>query len=67
MLKFAPNIYVMQYLTNTEQLQPEISSMALKYLHTGERKGDRGQGGDHLGSAGLTSQMECDKIWKIDH
>ncbi|KAM5262731.1 alpha-2-macroglobulin [Ctenodactylus gundi] len=32
---FAPNIYVLDYLNETEQLTPEIKSKAINYLNTG--------------------------------
>ena len=35
MLKFAPNIYVLQYLTNTNRLDPTIEAKALQFLKTG--------------------------------
>lgn len=36
MVLFAPNIYVLRYLNETEQLTPEIKSKAIGYLNTGE-------------------------------
>ncbi len=35
MIKFAPNIYVLDYLTNTNQLTTEIEDKALEYLRIG--------------------------------
>ncbi|XP_036765797.2 alpha-2-macroglobulin [Manis pentadactyla] len=35
MVLFAPNIYVLRYLNETEQLTPEIKSKAIGYLNTG--------------------------------
>ena len=35
MLKFAPNIYILQYLTKTNQLTKEIEERAKKYLISG--------------------------------
>ena len=36
MLKFAPNIYIMQYLTSTNQLTPEIENRAKEYMVSGK-------------------------------
>lgn len=36
MVLFAPNIYVLNYLNETQQLTPEIKSKAIGYLNTGE-------------------------------
>jgi len=35
MLRFAPNIYVLEYLTNTDQLTSTIHDKAIGFLHTG--------------------------------
>ena len=35
MAKLAPNIYIMDYLTNTNQVTKEIRKDALKYMSTG--------------------------------
>ena len=35
MLKFAPNIFVMQYLTATNQLNGEIKDKAVGFMKTG--------------------------------
>ena len=35
MLKFAPNIYVLEYLTNTEQLTGSVRDKAIGFLRTG--------------------------------
>ena len=35
MLKFAPNIYVLEYLTNTEQLTSSVRDKAVDFLRTG--------------------------------
>lgn len=37
MLLFAPNIYVLNYLNETQQLTPEIKSKALGYLTSDKR------------------------------
>lgn len=36
MVQFAPNIFILQYLKKTEQLDPEIEVMALYCLRTGK-------------------------------
>lgn len=36
MLRFASNIFILQYLESTEQLTPEIQSTAQTYLMRGE-------------------------------
>lgn len=36
MVLFAPNIYVLDYLKETQQLTPEVKSKAIGYLNTGE-------------------------------
>ena len=38
MAKFAPNIYIMDYLTNTNQLTEKIKNNALGYIKTGKKK-----------------------------
>ncbi|XP_023563183.1 alpha-2-macroglobulin [Octodon degus] len=38
MVLFAPNIYVLDYLNETQQLTPEIKSKALSYLSTGYQR-----------------------------
>ena len=35
MLKFAPNIFIMQYLTKTNRLTEEIKSKAVNFMQTG--------------------------------
>lgn len=35
MVQFAPNIFILQYLNKTKQLDPEIEDTALKFLRTG--------------------------------
>ncbi|NXO80720.1 A2ML1 protein, partial [Sitta europaea] len=37
MVQFAPNIFILQYLNKTKQLNPEIKDKALKFLTTGKR------------------------------
>lgn len=36
MVQFAPNIFILQYLNKTKQLDPEIKAKALKFLKTGK-------------------------------
>ena len=36
MVLFAPNIYVLNYLNETQQLTPELKSKAIGFLNTGE-------------------------------
>lgn len=36
MVKFAPNIFILQYLNKTKQLDPEIKAIALAYLIIGK-------------------------------
>lgn len=36
MVLFAPNIYVLNYLNETQQLTPEIKSKAISYLISGK-------------------------------
>ncbi|NWW35322.1 A2MG protein, partial [Panurus biarmicus] len=38
MVQFAPNIYILQYLNKTKQLNPEIKDKALKFLTTGYQR-----------------------------
>ena len=38
MAKFAPNIYIMDYLTNTNQVTEKIKSDALHYIKSGKLK-----------------------------
>ena len=38
MAKFAPNIYIMDYLTNTNQLTETIRKNAVGYIRTGKRR-----------------------------
>ncbi|NXL78374.1 A2ML1 protein, partial [Leptocoma aspasia] len=38
MVQFAPNIFVLQYLNKTKQLNPEIKDKALKFLTTGYQR-----------------------------
>lgn len=38
MLSFAPNIYVLQYLTSTDQLTPEMNEKALGFLTKGYQR-----------------------------
>jgi len=38
MLKFAPNIYVLQYLRSTNQLQPKLKAKAIDFLPTGYQR-----------------------------
>ncbi|XP_016077346.1 PREDICTED: alpha-2-macroglobulin-like [Miniopterus natalensis] len=38
MVLFAPNIYVLNYLNETQQLTPEIKSKAIGYLNTGYQR-----------------------------
>ncbi|XP_014438182.1 alpha-2-macroglobulin [Tupaia chinensis] len=38
MVLFAPNIYVLDYLNETQQLTPEIKSKAIGYLNTGYQR-----------------------------
>ena len=38
MLKFAPNIYILQYLTKTSQLTKGIEERAKKYMVSGKSK-----------------------------
>jgi len=35
MVLFAPNIYVLEYLTNTDQLTSSVRDKAIGFLHTG--------------------------------
>jgi len=35
MVLFAPNIYVLEYLTNTDQLTSSVRNKAIGFLHTG--------------------------------
>jgi len=39
MLLFAPNIYVLEYLGNTDQLTSSVRDKAIDFLHTGIFKG----------------------------
>ena len=36
MIQFAPNIFILQYLNKSKQLDPEIEDKALKFLRTGK-------------------------------
>lgn len=36
MVQFAPNIFILQYLNKTRQLDPEIEDTALKFLRIGK-------------------------------
>jgi uncharacterized protein YfaS (alpha-2-macroglobulin family) len=36
MAKFAPNIYIMEYLTNTNQVTRKIKENALRYINSGK-------------------------------
>lgn len=36
MIHFAPNIYVLQYLTNTKQAEQQTRSKAMSYMMEGE-------------------------------
>jgi len=36
MVQFAPNIFILQCLNKTKQLDPEIEDKALKFLRTGK-------------------------------
>uniref|UniRef100_A0A8C4TR48 Alpha-macroglobulin-like TED domain-containing protein n=1 Tax=Falco tinnunculus TaxID=100819 RepID=A0A8C4TR48_FALTI len=38
MVQFAPNIFILQYLNKTKQLDPEIKDKALKFLRTGYQR-----------------------------
>ncbi|KFP89083.1 Alpha-2-macroglobulin-like 1, partial [Acanthisitta chloris] len=38
MVQFAPNIFILQYLNKTKQLDPEIEDKALKFLTTGYQR-----------------------------
>ncbi|XP_036092998.1 alpha-2-macroglobulin isoform X2 [Rousettus aegyptiacus] len=38
MVLFAPNIYVLDYLSKTQQLTPEVKSKAIGYLNTGYQR-----------------------------
>ncbi|XP_040974131.1 alpha-2-macroglobulin-like protein 1 isoform X5 [Aquila chrysaetos chrysaetos] len=38
MVQFAPNIFILQYLNKTKQLDPEIEDEALKFLRTGYQR-----------------------------
>lgn len=38
MVKFAPNIFVLQYLKATAQLTPKIETKALHYLESGRNQ-----------------------------
>ncbi|XP_061217214.1 alpha-2-macroglobulin-like isoform X5 [Neopsephotus bourkii] len=38
MVRFAPNIFILQYLNKTKQLVPEIEDKALKFLKTGYQR-----------------------------
>ncbi|NWT73795.1 A2ML1 protein, partial [Prunella himalayana] len=38
MVQFAPNIFILQYLNKTKQLNPEIKDKALKFLTTGYQR-----------------------------
>uniref|UniRef100_A0A8C5TSP3 Alpha-2-macroglobulin-like protein 1 n=1 Tax=Malurus cyaneus samueli TaxID=2593467 RepID=A0A8C5TSP3_9PASS len=38
MVQFAPNIFILQYLNKTKQLNPEIKDEALKFLTTGYQR-----------------------------
>ncbi|NWR20556.1 A2ML1 protein, partial [Emberiza fucata] len=38
MVQFAPNIFILQYLNKTKQLNPEIKAKALKFLTTGYQR-----------------------------
>ncbi|MEE6485825.1 hypothetical protein FKM82_014430 [Ascaphus truei] len=38
MVKFAPNIYILQYLQNSKQLTPELRDKAVKFLTTGYQR-----------------------------
>ncbi|XP_028943147.1 alpha-2-macroglobulin-like protein 1, partial [Antrostomus carolinensis] len=38
MVQFAPNIFILQYLNKTKQLDPEIKAKALKFLKTGYQR-----------------------------
>ncbi|XP_010179781.1 PREDICTED: alpha-2-macroglobulin-like protein 1, partial [Mesitornis unicolor] len=38
MVQFAPNIFILQYLNKTKQLDPEIEAKALKFLKTGYQR-----------------------------
>ena len=38
MIKFAPNIFILNYLQNTNQLTDQIKNKALNYLRTGKHK-----------------------------
>lgn len=36
MVQFAPNIFILQYLNKTKQLDPEIEARAIRFLKTGK-------------------------------
>ncbi|XP_053700894.1 CD109 antigen-like isoform X2 [Synchiropus splendidus] len=63
MIRFAPNVYVLQYLDRTDQEQPEIRSRALGYMTEGYQRqltyqrsdGSFGDFGDSSGSVWLTA------------
>ncbi|XP_030321024.1 alpha-2-macroglobulin-like protein 1 isoform X2 [Calypte anna] len=38
MVQFAPNIFILQYLNKTKQLDPQIEAEALKFLRTGYQR-----------------------------
>ncbi|KAM6321270.1 alpha-2-macroglobulin-like protein 1 [Aegotheles albertisi] len=38
MVQFAPNIFILQYLNKTKQLDPQIEAKALKFLRTGYQR-----------------------------
>ncbi|XP_055022853.1 alpha-2-macroglobulin-like isoform X3 [Boleophthalmus pectinirostris] len=38
MALLAPNIYILEYLKNTQQLSPDVTDKALKFLHSGYQR-----------------------------
>lgn len=43
MVRFVPNIYVLNYLKETQQLTEKIKSKAISYLVSGERLPQKGK------------------------
>ena len=39
MLRFAPNVYILEYLQSTKQLTPQIRERAVAFLRSGESEG----------------------------
>lgn len=64
MVQFAPNIFVLQYLKKTKQLDPKIEVTALYFLRTGKQRPSFYSGGEKKKKSAIN--LECGAfVWWV--